>query len=66
MRFMYVFAFAHTYKGKMFTPQSGGELNPIEIKNKGGKKSIAVDIKINTKALKLDLEGKQIIRKFGF
>ena len=31
MRFMYVFAFAHTYKGKMFTPQSGGELNPIEI-----------------------------------
>ncbi len=32
MRFMYVFAFAHTYKGKMFTPQSGGELNPIEIK----------------------------------
>jgi hypothetical protein len=36
------------------------------IKNKGGKKSIAVDVKINVKALRLDLENKNIIRKFGF
>jgi len=36
------------------------------IKNKGGKKSIAVDVKINVKALRMDLENKNIIRKFGF
>ncbi len=28
MRFMYVFAFTHTYKSKIYTPQSGGELTP--------------------------------------
>ena len=36
------------------------------IKNKGGKKSIAVDIKINLVALRKDLEQNNIIRKFGF
>ena len=36
------------------------------IKNKGGKKSIAVDIKINLVALRRDLEQNNIIRKFGF
>jgi hypothetical protein len=36
------------------------------IKHKGGKKSIAVDIKINLVALRKDLEQNNIIRKFGF
>mgnify|MGYP000892019643 CR=1 FL=1 len=34
-------------------------------KIKGGKKSIAVDIKINLLALRIDLEQNNIIRKFG-
>jgi signal transduction histidine kinase len=29
---MYIFAFTHTYKVKIFTPQSGGELTPYEIR----------------------------------
>jgi hypothetical protein len=36
------------------------------IKHKGGKKSIATDIKINLVALRKDLEQNNIIRKFGF
>lgn len=36
------------------------------IKHKGGKKSIATDIKINLVALRKDLEHNNIIRKFGF
>lgn len=36
------------------------------IKHKGGKKSIAADIKINLVALRKDLEQNNIIRKFGF
>jgi hypothetical protein len=36
------------------------------ILHKGGKKSIAVDIKINLVALRKDLEQNNIIRKFGF
>lgn len=36
------------------------------IKHKGGKKSIAVDIKINVYALRKDLEKNNVIRKFGF
>ena len=36
------------------------------IKNKGGKKSLGVDIKINSSALRTDLEQNKIIRKFGF
>lgn len=36
------------------------------IKYKGGKKGIAVDVKINTVALRKDLEQNEIIRKFGF
>lgn len=35
-------------------------------KHKGGKKSIAVDIKINLVALRKDLEQNNIIRNFGF
>ena len=35
-------------------------------KHKGGKKSIAVDIKINLVSLRKDLEQNNIIRKFGF
>jgi hypothetical protein len=35
-------------------------------KQKGGKKSIATDIKINLVALRKDLEQNNIIRKFGF
>ncbi len=36
------------------------------IRNKGGKKSIATDIKINLVALRKDLEQNNVIRKFGF
>jgi hypothetical protein len=36
------------------------------IKHKGGKRSLAVDIKINLVALRKDLEQNNIIRKFGF
>ncbi len=36
------------------------------IKSKGGKKSIAVDVKINLSALRNDLTQNNIIRKFGF
>ena len=36
------------------------------IKYKGGKKSMAVDVKINALALRKDLEQNGIIRKFGF
>lgn len=36
------------------------------IKNKGGMKSLVVDIVINIKALKMNLEENNIIRKFGF
>lgn len=36
------------------------------INNKGSKKSIAVDIKINVVALKRDLEQNNIIRRFGY
>lgn len=36
------------------------------IKNKGGQKSLGVDIKINVTALRIDLEQNQFIRKFGF
>jgi hypothetical protein len=36
------------------------------IKHKGGKKSIAIDVKINLVALRKDLEQNNIIRKFGF
>ncbi len=35
-------------------------------KHKGGKKSIAIDVKINLVALRKDLEQNNIIRKFGF
>lgn len=36
------------------------------IKHRGGKRSIAADIKINLVALRKDLEQNNIIRKFGF
>ena len=36
------------------------------MKSAGGKKSIAVDIKINLDALRTDLEENNIIRKFGY
>mgnify|MGYP006143240887 FL=1 len=36
------------------------------IKHKGGKKSIAVDIKINLIALRKDLEQNNVIRRFGY
>ena len=36
------------------------------IKYSGGKKSIAIDVKINLSALRKDLEQNNIIRKFGF
>jgi hypothetical protein len=60
--------FDNFYAGKQFKTFINSAIPTTEdlIKNKGGKKSIAVDIKINIKALKLDLEEKKIIRKFGF
>jgi len=60
--------FDNFYTGKQFKTFINSAIPTTEdlIKNKGGKKSIAVDIKINIKALKLDLEQKKIIRKFGF
>jgi hypothetical protein len=60
--------FDNFFNGKQFKTFINSAIPTTEdlIKTKGGKKSIAVDIKINVKALKLDLEGKQIIRKFGF
>lgn len=36
------------------------------IKYKNGEKCISVDVKINTIALRADLENNNIIRKFGF
>jgi hypothetical protein len=35
-------------------------------RHKGGKKSIAVDVKINLLSLRRDLEENNIIRKFGY
>lgn len=35
-------------------------------RHKGGKKSIAVDVKINLLSLRKDLEENNIIRKFGY
>jgi len=60
--------FDNFYGGKQYKSFIMSAIPTTEdlIKNKGGKKSIAVDIKINTKALRLDLESKNIIRKFGF
>ena len=50
------------YKTFIMSSIPGSDL----IKHKGGKKSIAVDVKINLVALRKDLEQNNIIRKFGF
>ena len=50
------------YKSFVISSNPKSELT----RHKGGKKSIAVEVKINLVALRKDLEQNNIIRKFGF
>jgi len=60
--------FNNFYNGKQYKTFISSAIPTTKdmIKNKGGMKSIAVDMKINIKALKMNLEENSIIRKFGF
>ncbi len=59
--------FNNLYKGKRYKTFVMSSIPTTDlIKHKGGKKSIAVDIKVNVAALRKDLEQNNIIRKFGF
>jgi hypothetical protein len=55
------------YKDKRYKTFVMSSISTSDLtKHKGGKKSIAVDIKINLVSLRKDLEQNNIIRKFGF
>ena len=54
------------YKGRYKTFVMSTIPSSNLIKYKGGKKSMAVDVKINSLALRKDLEQNGIIRKFGY
>lgn len=54
------------YKGERYKTFIMSSIPTSLNKHKGGKKSIAIDVKINLIALRKDLEQNNIIRQFGF
>jgi hypothetical protein len=58
--------FDEFYKGRYKTFVMSSIPTSELIKYTGGKKGIAIDVKINVVALRTDLEEHNIIRKFGF
>lgn len=58
--------FDQLFSGKRYRTFLMSSIPSELMQHYGGRKSIAVDVKINATALRRDLEQRNIIRKFGF